>query len=75
MAGAVRDRLVEQRERIAHGSLGRPRNRLQRLGISLDVLQPAELRQMLDQLVGGDELEIEALEAEIDAQSITTMRE
>ena len=48
LAGRVRDRLVEQRQRVAHRALGDARNQRQRIGLRRNLLQAADLGEVLD---------------------------
>ena len=63
MAGAMRDRLVEQRQRIARRTLGRARDQRQRLGLDGDALLGADSSQKGDQRAGVDPAQVKALAA------------
>ena len=45
-AGGVRDRLVEQRERVAHRAFGGARDQRERLGLDLDALLAGDAFEM-----------------------------
>ena len=63
MAGGMRDRLVEQRQRIAHRTFGRARDDAERLGLDLDAFLGGDIAEMLHQHVGLDAAQVEALAA------------
>ena len=57
------DRLVEQRERIAHRALGSAGDQRQRLGLGVDPLAAADCRQVARQRVAVHPPQVEALAA------------
>ena len=59
----MRDRLIENREPVAHRTLGGIGDDRQRLGIGLDAFLDAYLAEMLLQHLGGNPPEVEALGA------------
>ncbi|GJD76755.1 hypothetical protein CFIICLFH_5014 [Methylobacterium goesingense] len=59
----MRDGLIEERERVAHRTLGRPRDRRQGLGIGLHGLGRADAGEVPDQGLGLDSAQVEALAA------------
>ena len=61
--GRMRDRLIEQRERIAHGAFRGARDQRQRLGVRRDRLLAGDALQMLHQQGGIDPAQVEALAA------------
>ncbi len=65
-AGAVGNRLIEQRERITDRALGGAGDRGQRLGIGGDPFEAADPREMRHQPVGAHPAQIEALAARQD---------
>ena len=62
----MRDGLVEERERVAHGAFRRAGDRRQRLGLRLDPFGRADLRQVGDERVGLDPAQVETLAARQD---------
>ena len=65
-AGAVGDRLIDQRERIARRALGRAGDGRKRLGVGLHAFGSADAAQMRHELVGLDPAQVEALAARQD---------
>ena len=61
--GGVRDRLIEQRERIAHRAFGGARDQRERLGLDRDPFLRGDAFEMLDQQRRIDAAQIEALAA------------
>ena len=61
--GGVRDRLIEQRQRIAHRAFGGARDQGQRFRLGLDRFLGGDALQMFDQQRGIDPAQIEALAA------------
>ena len=61
LAGGMRDRLIEQRQRIAHRAFGRARDQRQRLGLGLDVFLLGDPGQMPDQKIAVHAPKIEPL--------------
>ena len=59
----MRDRLIEQRQRIAHRAFGRARDDAERFRLDLDVFLGRDIGQMRHQHVGLDPAQIEALAA------------
>ena len=64
--GRVRDRLIEQRQRIAHRAFGRARDQRQRLGLDFDGFLGGNPGEMLDQKLRVDAAQVEALAARQD---------
>ena len=62
-SGGMRDRLIEQRQRIAHRAFGGARDQRQRFRLGLDLLLGGDALQMLHQQRGLDPAQIEALAA------------
>ncbi len=62
-AGAVRDRLIEDREAVAGRAFGRARDQRQRFRLDLDPLLPRDMGEMGGEQVGRDAPEVEALAA------------
>ncbi|MPL90960.1 hypothetical protein SDC9_37019 [bioreactor metagenome] len=63
LARAMRDRLIEERHRIAHRTLGRAGDERQRVARDLGVFLRRDARQMRHHHLGLDPLQIEALTA------------
>ena len=61
--GRMRDRLIEQRKRIAHRAFGRARDQRQRRRLDLDLFLRRDALEMLHQQRGIDAPQIEALAA------------
>ena len=59
----MRDRLIEQRQRIAHRAFRRTRDDAERFGLDLDILFRGDIGKMLHQHVGLDPAQIEPLAA------------
>ena len=59
----MRDRLVEQRQRIAHRAFGRPRDDAERFRLGLDAFLRRDIGEMRHQHVRLDPAQIEALAA------------
>ena len=62
-ARGMRDRLIEQRQRIAHRAFGGARDDAERLGLDLDAFLCRDVAEMLHQHVGLDPAQIETLAA------------
>ena len=62
-ARGMRDRLVEQRQRIAHRAFGGARDHAERLRLDLDVFLRRDVAEMAHQHVGLDAAQVEALAA------------
>ena len=60
---AMGDRLIEQRQRVAHRAFRRARDHGQRLVLDLDALEIADLRRWRGEQAGVDAAQIEALAA------------
>ena len=58
---AIRHRLIEQRQRVAHRAFSRARDDGERVVLDLHILQRANLAQMLGEQAGIDAAQIEAL--------------
>ena len=63
---SVRDRLVEQRQRVAHRAGTGTRDDRQRLGVGVDPFLRAHVGEMTDELVDGVERELVVLRARAD---------
>ncbi len=59
----MRNRLIEQRERIAHRTFGRTRNDAKRLGFGFDALFRRDVGKMRHQHIGLDAAQVETLAA------------
>ena len=62
-ASGVGDRLIEQRQRIAHRAFGGARDQPERLGLDLDAFLGGDIAEVLHQHVGIDAAQIESLAA------------
>ena len=63
VAGAVRDRLVEDRQAVARRALGRARDHAQRFGLDLDAFRLRHFGEMGGELLGRNPPQVEALAA------------
>jgi hypothetical protein len=62
-SSGVRDRLIEQRKRVAHRAFSRARNQRKRCRLDLDLFFRRDTRKMLDESAGIDAPQIKALAA------------
>ena len=62
----MRDRLIKERKRVAHGAFGGARDQRERCGLDLDYFLGRDPFEMLDEQAGVDAPQIEALAARQD---------
>ena len=71
LPAADRERLVEQRQRVARRAAGAPGDEVERLGVGLDAFPGEDVGEVADELVVREQRELEVLRARADASGST----